>query len=57
VFDKLEILIENAMCITDVLMSLQPFVTSQTKPIKNLTAGLCLEFSSIEALIGKKDLS
>jgi hypothetical protein len=39
VFDKLDILIENAKSINNVLLDIQPFVTGQTKPIKHMVAG------------------
>jgi hypothetical protein len=57
VSDKIEILIENAKCMSDILMSLQPFVEGQIKPIEHLVAGLRIEFASLEALVGQKDLS
>jgi hypothetical protein len=54
VFDKLEILIENAKCVSDILLGLQPFVEGQTKPIEHLVSGMRLELSSLEALVGEK---
>jgi hypothetical protein len=57
VSDKIDILIENAKCMSDILLSLQPFVQGQIKPIEHLVSGLRIEFASLEALMGNKDLS
>jgi hypothetical protein len=57
VSDKLEIIFENAKSFHDVLLDVQPFVQGQTKPIEHTVAGLRLEFASIKAMIGTKDLS
>ena len=56
VFDKLDIITENARVMGDIVMGLQPFVEGNTKPIENLVDGLRIEFASLEATIGKKDL-
>ena len=56
-YEKMEILIENAKSVSDVLLDVQPFILGQTKPIENTVTGLRLEFAAMKALIGKKDLS
>ena len=51
------ILIENKKCAADVILDLQPFVESHTKPIEQLVSGLRIKIASIQAQLGDKDLS
>jgi hypothetical protein len=55
--EKMDILIENAKSVSDVLLDIQPFVTGQTKPIEHTVAGLKLDFAATKASIGTKNLS
>ena len=57
VYEKLLILIENNKCAADVILGLQPFVESHTKPIEHLVSGLRIEIASLQAQLGKKDLA
>ena len=56
VYEKLLILIENNKCSADVILGLQPFVESHTKPIEHLVSGLRIEIASLQAQLGEKDL-
>jgi hypothetical protein len=40
VYDKVEVLAENSKCLGDVIIQLQPFIESHTKPMENLISGL-----------------
>jgi hypothetical protein len=56
IFDKLDIVMENARVMGDIILGLQPFVDGQVKPIENLLSGLRIELASLTALLGDKDL-
>ena len=51
------ILIENNKCAADVILDLQPFVESHTKPIEQLVSGLRIEIASIQAKLRDKYIS
>ena len=57
VYEKLLILIENNKCAADVILGLQPFVESHTKPIEHLVSGLRIEIASLQAQLGDKELA
>ena len=56
IFDKLDIVMENARVMGEIILGLQPFVEGQVKPIENLLSGLRIEMASLTALLGNKDL-
>jgi hypothetical protein len=56
IFDKLDIVMENARVVGEIILGLQPFVEGQVKPIEHLLSGLCIEMASLTALLGDKDL-
>jgi hypothetical protein len=56
VYDRLEVLAENSKCLNDVVMNLQPFMESQTKPLEEIVSGLRFEMASLEGQLGNKDL-
>jgi hypothetical protein len=51
------VLEENSKYLGDVIIQLQPFIESHTKPMENLIAGLRTEMASIKGSVGIKDLS
>jgi hypothetical protein len=57
VYDKVEVLAENSKCLGDVIIQLQPFIESHTKPMENLITGLRIEMASIKGNVGIKDLT
>jgi hypothetical protein len=56
IYDKLDIVMENARVMGKIILGLQPFVDGQVKPIENLLSGLRIEMASLTALLGDKDL-
>ena len=54
--DKVEVLAENSKCVNDVIMNLQPFIRSHTKPMESVLTGLRTEMASIQGQLGTKDL-
>jgi hypothetical protein len=56
IFDKIDIVMENARVMGEILLDLQPFVDGQVKPIENLVSGLRIELASLTALLGEKNL-
>jgi hypothetical protein len=54
--DRVEILAENSKCLNDVVINLQPFIESQTKPLEDIVSGLRFEMASLEGQLGNKDL-
>jgi hypothetical protein len=56
IFDKLDIVMENACVMGEIILGLQPFVDGQVKPIENLLSGLRTEIASLTSLLGDKDL-
>lgn len=54
--DKVEVLAENSKCLNDVIMDLQPFIHSHTKPIEHLLSGLRTEMATFQSQLGIKDL-
>ena len=56
VYDKVEILAENSRCLNDVIINLQPFIQSHTKPMEHLLTGMRTEMASLQGQLGNKDL-
>ena len=56
VYDKVEVLAENSRCLNDVILNLQPFIQSHTKPLENLLSGMRTEMASLHGQLGNKDL-
>jgi hypothetical protein len=57
IYDKVDMLAENSKCLGDVIIWLQPFIESQTKPMENIISGLRSEMVSIKGQMGNKDLA
>jgi hypothetical protein len=56
IYDKLDIVMENARVMGEIILGLQPFVDGQVKPVENLLSGIRIEMASLTALLGDKDL-
>ena len=56
VYDKVEVLAENSRCLNDVILNLQPFIQSHTKPLEHLLSGMRTEMASLQGQLGNKDL-